>query len=305
MTNKIHTLALCAALLACLAASCEKPVIDEEKTPTEKPKANEATITFNSTNVAQAEYDNETDTQQSRAVTPIREVCSRINVAIFDSGDATKVKTINQEKSDASFGKITTNLAKGSYTIVIIAHNGSGNATVSTPEKVTFKDNKVSDTFYYYGDIDVDDNETYDITLKRAVAMVRLVVKDNTPKNIHSMKFYYTGGSSTLNPQTGYGCVNSKQTEIRTVPESAYTGESAYDIYTFPHESQKKLNIEISALESATATNATYARTISDVSVKRNCITRYTGYFYGEDPSTGRGIELTTTDEWQYEDHEY
>lgn len=44
--------------------------------------------------------------------------------------------------------------------------------------------------------------------------MFRLVIKDEIPEQAKKIKFYYTGGSSTLNAKTGYGCVNSKQTEI-------------------------------------------------------------------------------------------
>lgn len=35
---------------------------------------------------------------------------------------------------------------------------------------------------------------------------------------VAKLKFYYLGGSSTFSPKDGYGCVNSKQTEIRPVP---------------------------------------------------------------------------------------
>ena len=155
------------------------------------------------------------------------------------------------------------------------------------------------------GDIDVGENITFNLTMKRAVAMVRLVMKDKTPANIHNIKFYYTGGSSTFNATTGYGCVNSKQTEMRSVANSAYTGESTYDIYTFPHADGKKLKIEISALENASSTSSTYERTIDNVSVKRNYITRYSGCFYEDESAMGRGFTMSTDDEWHYEDYEY
>lgn len=119
------------------------------------------------------------------------------------------------------------------------------------------------------------------------------------------IKFYYTGGSSTFDATTGYGCVNSKQTEMRSVANSAYTGESTYDIYTFPHADEKKLKIEISALENASSTSSTYERTIDNVIVKRNYITRYSGRFYEDESAMGRGFTMSTDDEWHYEDYEY
>lgn len=308
-TFKSHINIITTLFLAFLCASCEKAAISEdESNDNEKPQKGEITVVFGTNDIDNAFANEQYDSQQSRTTTPIKDLCTRINLAIYVSDDATKIKkikSINQDKSDASFGQIKTSLAKGSYTIVVVAHNGEGNATMTSPSKISFKDNKVTDTFYYYGDIEVDDNTKFDLTLKRAVAMVRLVVKDNTPTNIHNMKFYYTGGSSTFDAKTGYGCMDSKQTEIRTVPNSAYTSESTYDIYTFPHAENKKLKIKVSALEKASPSKATYGRTIDDVSIKRNYITRYSGYFYGEDPSTGRGFNMTTDDEWQYDDYEY
>lgn len=295
-------------MLCGLFTACEKPVYDEKesgKNNSESTQEKLVTITFNSFSVNQSNFDDDTDTGNSRATTSIKDICGRISIALFNSEGTEKVKAANQAKSDNEFGKISISVPKGTYTVVAIAHNGDGNATITSPSEISFKDNKVTDTFYYYGQMDINDNADVAIDMKRAVAMFRLVVKDNTPKAITAMKFYYTGGSSTFDATTGYGCKNSRQTEMRTVESGAYSGESSYDIYTFPHQEEKKLKIDVSALESATATTPTYMRTFTDVSVKRNCITRYSGIFFGEDPATGRGFELTTNDEWGYSDYTY
>ena len=139
------------------------------------------------------------------------------------------------------------------------------------------------------------------MTMKRVVAKFRLVVKDPTPEDVKTMKFYYTGGSSTFNALTGYGCVNSKQTEQRSVKESAYTEESYYDIYTFPHdpEESKKLKVDISALSSASSSSALFSKTISNVAISPNKFICYKGYFFSADPDNSHEFTLSTTDEWQ------
>ena len=111
--------------------------------------------------------------------------------------------------------------ASDALTSLVIAHNGEGSATITSTEKVTFPNNKVTDTFYYYGDLIVTSEvQSYDLTLTRAVAMFRLVLTDEEiPSTVTKFKFYYTGGSSTFSPKDGYGCVNSKQTEIRAVAD--------------------------------------------------------------------------------------
>ena len=288
--------------------ACEKPVVEENGNNGEEVKNSDMVrITFNNISTDQSSFGEDAASTASRVneQRPIAELCTRISIGIFDMGSGEKVTAINQDQSNASFGKVTVSIAKGKYAIVAIAHSGEGNATISSPSKITFKDNKVTDTFYYYGNIDAESDGNYNMNMKRAVAMFRLIVKDQTPASIRTMKFYYTGGSSTLDATTGFGCVNSKQTEFRAVLNSAYSSESSYDIYTFPHEDGRKLKIDVSALENATATKATYTKTFADVSMTRNKISRNFGYFYGEDPGNGRSFDITTTDEWEYDDHEY
>lgn len=308
MRQSTHLSKTILAMLLCIAsASCEKPIIDDGEETGKWNKSDMAEITFRSFSTSQSTFDADNMPAKSRDAgqTPITELCTRISLAIFNADNGEKVSSTNQDKSNASFGKITASLTKGRYAVVAIAHNGEGNATISTPAKITFKNNKVTDTFYYYGTIDVENDNSYDMTMKRAVAMFQLIVKDATPPTIRTMKFYYTGGSSTFDATTGYGCVNSMQTELRTIPSTAYTSASSYDIYTFPHEGDKKLKIEVSALENATDTKATYAKTFENVDITRNHVSRYYGYFYGEDPSTGRSFDFTTSDEWEYDDYEY
>lgn len=223
--------------LAVLVAACEKPILDED------------VVTMKEANVIlhMTQYEQEAFTVgggsaaatrvATRAATDITELCSRLNIAIFDA-EGTKVKTVAQKEGDASFGTVALTLAAGTYQLVVIAHNGEGSATITSTEKVTFPNNKVTDTFYYYGDLVVTSEvQSYDLTLTRAVAMFRMVLTDEEiPSTVTKFKFYYTGGSSTFSPSAGYGCVNSKQTEIRPVAE-----DGAYEIFTLPHTEEDVL----------------------------------------------------------------
>ena len=190
--------------LALLIASCEKPILDEENVAGSS--ATSANVILHMTQFEQTAF--------TRATTDITELCTRLNVAIFDA-DGTKVKTVAQKDTDSNFGSVALTLTAGTYQLVVIAHCCDGSATITSTEKVTFPNNKVTDTFYYYGDLVVTDSQqSYDLTLTRAVAMFRLVLTDEEiPSNVARLKFYYTGGSSTFSPSAGYGCVNSKQTE--------------------------------------------------------------------------------------------
>ena len=279
--------------LAVLVAACEKPILDEEDAVTRK----EANVILHMTQYEQEAFGNSGNRAATRAATDITELCSRLNIAIFDD-DGTKVKTVAQKEGDASFGTVAMTLAAGTYQLVVIAHNAEGSATITSTEKVTFPNNKVTDTFYYYGDLVVTSEvQSYDLTLTRAVAMFRMVLTDDEiPSTVAKFKFYYTGGSSTFSPSAGYGCVNSKQTEIRTVAD----GVTTFDIFTLPHTEEDVLTkLTVTALDAND--NTVKERVFENVPVTRNQITRYTGSFFGNGGSgqTSDGtFRLTADPDW-------
>ncbi|MBO4810615.1 MAG: FimB/Mfa2 family fimbrial subunit [Prevotella sp.] len=271
-------------VLALLVAACEKPILDEEMV-----MKKEANVILHITQFEQTAF--------TRAATDITELCTRLNVAVFDA-DGTKVKTVVQKDTDSDFGTVTLTLAAGTYHLVVIAHNGEGSATITSEEKVTFPNNKVTDTFYYYGDLVVTESQqSYDLVLTRAVAMFRLMLTDEEiPSNVARLKFYYTGGSSTFSPSAGYGCVNSKQTEYRTVAP----GLTVFDIYTLPHtENDVLTKLTVTALDAND--NTVKERVFENIPVTRNQITRYTGSFFGNGgsgQSTDGTFRLTADPDW-------
>ena len=288
---KLSHIARAAMLLAVLAmlAACEKPILDDGSVDGGSPS--EANVVLHFTQSEGSDF-----TADTRAATDITDLCSRLNLAVFNA-DGTKVKTVAQKEGDASYGTVALSLAAGTYQLVVIAHNGDGSATITSTEKVTFPNNKVTDTFYYYGDLVVgSEKQSYDLTLTRAVAMFRLVLTDESiPASVAKLKFYYTGGSSTFSPAEGYGIVQSKQTEIRAVSE-----DGIYEIYTLPHTEEDVLTkLTITALDAND--NTVKERIFENVPVVRNQVTRYTGSFFGSGGSgeTGSGdFRMTADPEW-------
>ena len=284
--------------LALLTAACEKPILDIEDSSMVSGSAADANVILR---ISQFELQpfSVGGGSATRAATDITDFCTRLNIALFQDG--TKVKTIAQKEDDASFGTVALTLAAGTYQLVVIAHSGEGSATITSEEKVTFPNNKVTDTFYYYGDLVVSDSQqSYDLTLTRAVAMFRLVLTDEEmPSNVSKFKFYYVGGSSTFNPSSGYGCVNSKQTEVRTVSADFVSG-TAFDIYTLPHTEEDVLTkLIVTALDAND--NTVKERTFENVPVTRNQITRYTGSFFGSGGSGQQSdgtFRLTADPDW-------
>ncbi|MBQ7471597.1 MAG: FimB/Mfa2 family fimbrial subunit [Prevotella sp.] len=270
-------------LLALFAfTSCEKPSMSEATEEEESGGVvnGDIQVRFRIAQIEQVPFEDATEGTRS---TPISELCQRISFGVYQNGKM--LKTVHEQVGDEHFGQVTLSLAAGSYQVVIVAHNGEENAQINNPEAVTFKESnhlKVTDTFYYYDTIEVTEDCSVDVKMKRAVAMVKFMMKDTIPAGVEKLRFYYTGGSSTLDATTGKGCVSSKQTEFRDVTEEMIGKPGVFYFYTFPHETEGKLKLTITAYNKNS--NIVQEKSFENVPVTRNQITQYTGYFFTDDP---------------------
>ena len=163
-------------MLVATLTSCEKFALDDTSTISHDANANVTIHVSMRTNQPQEMATKATSGEANNGeatsgeAIPLEKVCSRLSLAIFDGGE--KVKVINTQSSDKGYGNLSFALDEGEYRVVIIGHNGTGNCTISSPEKVKFASNKLTDTFYYYGKLILTDGEETEesIELKRAVA---------------------------------------------------------------------------------------------------------------------------------------
>ena len=226
----------------------------------------------------------------TRGDVALSEVCGRLNVGVFDHSGA-KVKTVGQAVGDAGFGTVALAITPGTYTIVAVAHNGTGAATITSEDKVTFPSNKVTDTFYYYGKVTAtDEKQDVAVTMKRSVAMLRLSLTGSSLRSdISRLKFYYLGGSSTFSPRDGFGCVNSKQTEYRTWSE-----DGVYELYTMPHETNDVLTkLTVTALDAGD--NEVGEAELLNIPVTMNRVTNYAGDIFSGGGSVTAEIKVDPT----------
>lgn len=287
-------LAQAVMLLLCViaAASCQQSVSDDITSQEDDKTINNVTI--NIAQIEQIPFSTPTNTVRASDVT---EVCSHIYYAVYTS-DGTRKISKSQSSAESGFGRLTVPLDNGTYRVVVLAYNSNDNPTATNPEKITFGNNgKMSDTFLWSEEITVNGSMQKDVTLKRAVAMFRLITTDNIPSNVAKMKFNYTGGSSSINAVTGVGCVNSRQEEAVTVTETGKPG--TFEVYTFPRDDGNTLKMEVTALDASGTSIAT--KTFEDVPVTRNKITQYKGKFFdgGSGDSGNITFQITVDDEWE------
>lgn len=290
MKIKTYTQLVSVVLLIVTLTSCEKFALEDQSGhSTNEASAN---VTVRVQKIQGQDFTLMTKADNNKQ---LKDVCSRITFAVFDGEE--KLTSKNQTSDDSDFGITHFSLDDGEYRLVVIAHNGAGNCTISAPEKVKFYKNKMTDTFYYYGRLSVTENGTEaNIDMKRAVAAFQLHITDETlPKDVKSIKFYYLGGSSTLDATSGFGCVNSRQTETFNFTETSRD----FTVYTCPHEEEKDINMTISILDPDAKVIKTYQK--KDFQMKLNTITKAEISLQKEQSSGGSkddDIVFTVDDEW-------
>lgn len=270
-----------------LLTSCEQPIIGDGDSGAD---GDTRKVTLHISGYTMIPFSSPSKAARSESVTRASSVPSvtHIDLAVFDA-DGNKITKVNQKIESEAFGSPVVSLADGTYTLVVIAHSGSGVATITSPEEVAFPNNKVTDTFYACQQIVVSEAATsHDITLVRPVAMVRVILTDTSlPDGFAQLQLYYTGGSSTFSPSTGYGSKNSRQTELRNVADASRDAEGRYvfEVYTFPHDEQGTLKLTLTPLDSK-GSEVSASKVVEAVPVRINYITEAYGTLFSSGTSS-------------------
>lgn len=237
----------------------------------------------------------------TRGTVSIGDYFSRLAVQLFDQ-DGNKVfsQSKTQAKDDDNFGTLNVELKTGTYTVVAVGHSSPVTPTIKSTELVQFtaKDGvKNSDTFCHYGQVTINEDGGYhELKMNRVTAMITFEFTDAAmPEGFAGLKVEYTGGSANFTPRTGQGCTKSNQSEMRQRAQQ-------YQVFTFPYLSAEgTLKMTLNALDAGG--NVLTTRTLTDVPVTRNRITRCTGVLFGDGDfdikQTTFGISIN--DDWDGE----
>ncbi len=280
------------AMLFALSA-CEKPIVEEEADlGGQKTTVADANVVIRVSDFRFTPYE---DAQQTRTVEDITAYSTRFNFVIYKDGK--KVESRSQMKGDDGYGQVSMKLEPGTYKLLVLAHSSlGGNPTLSDPEKIQFT-NKLSysDTFYYYDNLTVtEEAETHNIVLTRASSKLSFTINDAIPSNVKYIYFYYTGGSGVLNAVTGYaGNVDSQQTMAFST--ASRTSPATFDVFTFLKEDEGKLQLTVTATDEDN--KVVIERQFTDVPMKRNMMTVYSGNFF--DHSSQNDFSFTAETGWE------
>lgn len=269
-----------------LTASCEKMNLSGRSNNADEGEAN---VVVRITSFEQVPF-----SATTRAA--VGDVCNHLNFVVFDE-NGERVDQKNQELGDEGFGEGRFTLPLGNYLLAIVAHSSDGNPSVnkrtaSKNESISFTNAKgYTDTFFASKGLTVGDSAiNLDMNLRRVVAKVRFVNEDAIPEKADSIRIYYEGGSGSIDAQSSYGNVKSKQAASFVNPEPPF------DIYTIPWQDEAYLKAIIGAYQRVSLD--TLALTVIDsIPIRRNCITTCRGALF-DGKVTKVSFTITVDDSW-------
>ncbi|WP_081778469.1 FimB/Mfa2 family fimbrial subunit [Xylanibacter brevis] len=257
-------------LLVLLASSCEKPIYDEVGAG-QDPNGNLVLhIAFDDTRAGQTVCD----------------YFGTINFVIYQEGS--KVSAFTQHPSSGDYGNLSVYLEPGEYQVMALAHSAKANPTLAHANEIYFANKDgFSDTFCYYGDVTVtSEPKQYTLQLARVSSCVRFIIEDEIPASVNTMLFQYTGGSGTLNAETGYGCKNSQQYMEFTVDHNAKP-PYVFDIYTMLKSEEGELNFTVFGVKKNGTTRVNGRQTDFTVAIHRQEMVELSGNFFTEETPNG------------------
>ena len=274
-------------MLAAAVSSCEKMTLSESA---ESENGNTGNVVLRVTQFEQTPFDD-----QTRA--DVWNVCSRLCFHIYGE-DGIRVKYVNQKLEDSNFGTASFSLSEGRYILVVVGHSASSNPSFSANEKVSISGSNLGDTFWCCEEFEVGEEEIeLNLRLKRIVSLLRFIPTDDKPANLNQVIFSYKGSKGSFNGLTGYGSTNTSQTVTLDVDSD----DDRYEFYMIPSSDSDLLDIKMSTyyIESDGRIHSLTEKEISQVPVKRNCITICRGsLFDGTGSSQSVFITITVDTEW-------
>ena len=309
LNNKLMNLlfkpiwAACCALTLVLG-SCQKVAIDGNEDGGKESKTGEkVTLTVNVNQIELVPFGDISAAKQTFSdvtrTTNVAEACHHLCFALYKDGK--RVKYANQNVGSENFGTVALRVEPGRYKLLVLAHNAEKNPATTDPERIAFgKD--VTDTFYDFEEINVENAGTVNVSLRRAVAKFQLVMTDVVPEGFSQVYCFYTGGGTTFDAVKGVGVTVNSQYKSFGLSGSDVGKSKTFEIYTFPKSEKDTLNMTVETFK----TDDEIQRKITfRVPVRRNMISRYSGSLFDETANASFHISMTSPDEWITEEHSF
>lgn len=244
-----------------------------------QPATGEATINFYVMNYEQTSMD-KVRTRATEAIS-----LAHLSVAVYDATTLQPVgEAQTQDKDQEQYGEFSLTLPYGQYVLVFLGYDGSRTALMQDAHAICFADDYVPNLFLKTLTLTLspDSPTTHSVTLSRAVACFTLTCDGELPSTLATMRFTAQGGGGTLDALTGY--TSTVQERTYTYQNlSSYAGKTSMNVnlYTFLPSDEATMSFTVTAYD--TEGNSLRSRTFTDVPMKINQRTRYTGDFFASE----------------------
>lgn len=293
---KSCTRGLCLLLFPCLVSvfsSCQSAP-EEVADPD-----NLCTINFSVNNYEQVSFDDVSASSSAsgttRAVaTDHPATLAHLIVAVFDAESGKQAcQPIQHDYKDyttnsAAYPKFSVTLPYGRYRLLVLGYNGSRQCNIASVTRISWDDDYVPNTFYYYEEFTLDQNTSLEqtLTLKHAVAAFSILTEDKAPSELKKMRFSSSVGGTILNAATGFTPQSTGRTSVIEVPDKYLGIRDTFTVYLFlPQEQVNGGNFTVQALGKNDA--VLYGKTFSDVPLRIDYLTSWKGTFFETSEDVG------------------
>lgn len=219
--------------------------------------------------------------------TPVSSI-SFIEYALYKNDDNSFIKHLRKEVTMSDDSSVSFNLQDqlkpGTYKVCFIAHGIKDASFDESSGIVTFPD--VKDTFWGNDEIEISatqTEQTFPITLKRAIAGIEFYPADPVPTEVHNFQISSSGLYNTINILDGISGEDKKEIQysyIFTADDYGKDKRISHFLYTFvPNTEQAQIG-QMTLKAQEKSGNVVRQKSITAVPIYRNKITRYTGTLY-------------------------
>ena len=233
---------------------------------------------------------------------------------VFDENNKEFYAERKTKGTNENFDQINCELPAGKYTFVAVAHKAktpsNGAADIVSPDKAVINDIILyKSTYATTMSVDITRGEPKEVTMnfgKRITASFMLRITDPYPEEVDEVEIIIdpdqnvgTPNQYTFNPSTGFSF--AKQSYTTNINKKNTPNNSFIDgpmISCFLTATEQVVNVKVNMKDSSGKLIRT--RTFNAVTLKQNCTTKATGYFFTNSVSNGYTFDTTDDEELSY-----
>lgn len=233
---------------------------------------------------------------------------------VFDENNKELYAENKTKGENENFDQINCELPAGKYTFVAVAHKAktpsNGAADIVSPDKAVINDIMLyKSTYATTMSVDITRGEPKDVTMnfgKRITASFWLYITDPYPEEVDEVEIIIdpnqnvdTPNQYAFNPFTGFSFAKQTYTTNfykNNSPTNSFSSGPMISCLLTAEE--QVVDIKVNMKDSSGKLIRT--RTFNAVTLKQNCTTKATGYFFTNSVSNGYTFDTTDDEELSY-----